>query len=236
MIEEPEREKDDFPWGAWQAGKTKGKDEERNRIRQLHIGEGAVFEFTIANFPEFQRFIDDVMRYHDELKAENERIRTLLGNVRLLAKPISADPLAKPRVRVRAGSSVTNSEVWIQLEGADPEYQISSHGRFRNLKKGILRPRNSYGKMLQVTVGYTINGRRRNVIFNAAKAVAMAFSRVEGFNVLHFYDGNRFNIEPANMVWLDASDARVRAGDFAPDSNTTAMLRARRQLSMRNAS
>ena len=179
-------------------GKRKALEEEV-RVR---FGDDFI-EFKRGDFTHLQATLDILYKEYSDM-----RVR------------LGLDP--KPRVRIAAGSHrfplsiVATGETWRSIPGADAWYEVSSLGNFRNVKLGkptIVRHVNSVSS---VSVTKTSKlGYRQPAILNAAKVVAQVFcSRSDDCVVLHFKDGNRFNIQANNIVWIREDDSRRRLCDF----------------------
>lgn len=91
----------------------------------------------------------------------------------------------------------------IEIDGITyGNYEVSTEGRFRNVKTGhILKPTSNHkNKYLQVTL-YSKNGIRRNIL--AQRLVATAFiPNPHGYTDVNHKDGNRHNNCVENLEWL----------------------------------
>lgn len=147
----------------------------------------------------------------DKVRTYRELASALLET----APPLMAAPPAKPRRSVRAATTLV--EEWRQLPGCSAGYEVSNTGKFRNRNRGRPLTVAIYNNVLQAQGYDHSRATPKARLVNAAKAVAEAFLPPAGDDkILHFRDGNRFNVMVDNLVWIDLLDPRGAEVDFWP--------------------
>jgi hypothetical protein len=105
-------------------------------------------------------------------------------------------------------------EEWRKIEGFE-QYEVSSEGRVRSLKRGVVRPAPDRGGYLTCSLWKDGKGHAKMI----HRLVALTFiSQIEGKPLVDHINRNKLDNTVSNLRWSDRSEQNINR--IMPSSNT----------------
>lgn len=97
-----------------------------------------------------------------------------------------------------------NQEIWKTIEGYEGIYEISSHGKVKSLKKGLMLKIFLTGKPAYLSVTLCKKGKEKTCRIH--RLIASGFiPNPENYPLINHKDGNKLNNNVENLEWCTAA-------------------------------